>query len=164
MGVSTDGILCYGFCLPEEEEITWLRAENVEADEESEDSEGEQMDFEDFVAKLEGLKEPDVPFNSGKVPKEWEKYWDKKSKLVKKVGIDLVTHCSDEYPMYILAISESVHNASRGYPEKLGQKILANAGLPAYGIEGWRDKLKAFCERAGIEYKDPQWILCSMWS
>ena len=159
MGVSTDGILCYGICLPEEEELTWLKAKGEEEDkgekdEEGEYEEGETLDFEDFIVKLEGLKEPTTDYNTDE--KGWRKYWDAKERLQDKVGIDLVYHCSSDYPMHILAIRESVHNASRGNPEKLGKEI---KGQP----KEWDARLKAFCKRVGIEYEDPEWILCSDW-
>jgi hypothetical protein len=146
VGQSTNGILCYGFCLPyEDEPIPWLQIEGED---------DEEMEFDEFLAKLEGLEKPTADYKED--PKPHKAYWKAKDELAAKVGVTLVYHCSGDYSMYILAIRESEYTASRGYPKGLGQ------GLP--DTVEWRDRLKAFCERAGIRFAEPQWILCSMWS
>jgi hypothetical protein len=145
MGVSTDGILCYGIDLNKEDEGSPKFLQGIG---------GEGMEFEDFLAKLEGIESPKVPYSDDTKPL-YKKYWDKKNGLEEKYGIELVYHCSGDYPMHILAILESKHRAHRGCPEKLGQEIVAK--------KEWKDTLKDFCKKAGIKYEEPQWLLCSNW-
>lgn len=165
MGVSTDAILCYGFRLKDKEggeediAIDWLRKEQGESDEEDGD---DQMAFEDFLAKLSGLKRPDDHYDKERYDtdsgynKSWNDYWAKKNKLEKEIGVALVWHCSSECPMYILAAEASVQTASRGNPIELGQSIAVQ--------DEWRQKIRAFCDRANIRFEEPQFILCSDWS
>ena len=149
MGTSTYAILCYGFRIKDkngdEQEIAidWL---------------GEENDFGGFLAKLEGIGSLD-PIDNERYDKdsEYQKrcsdYWDKKEKLEEQSEIELVTHCHNEYPMYILAVRASVKNANHGEPVEFGQSIVAPAE--------WREKLRAFCERANMPFEEPQFILCS---
>lgn len=138
MGVSTDAILCYGFSLDTEEgELPVFLSGDIE--------------FDNFVAQLYDLSMPSCPHKSG--DKEWREYFEKKSELMKQVGIDIVRHCSDGYPMYILAIKESVKTARRGQTVELAQSVSVNTE--------WREKLMAFCKKANLEFQEPQLILCS---
>lgn len=156
MGVSTDGILCYGF-----------RIHNERGDEVEEDSpdwlklpgdEDQSMEFEDFLAKLADLQKPDS-FDTEKYDSDpvyaqtWSDYWAKKRNLKKEFGVTLVMHCSGEYPMWILAVEECNHSSSRGSPLSFGQGIEVKPE--------WREKLVVFCERAGIEFREPELLLCS---
>lgn len=142
MGTSTDGILCYGFHLTDEEddyaEVEWLKEHDG--------------DFEEFCAHLAGLEQPE----HHDYKRDWPEYWKAKREAHAALNVDMVQHCSCDYGMYILAVKDSVHGASRGYPKKLGQKIDA--------MPGWVTSLRDFCERINIPYKDPEWILCSYWS
>ena len=158
MGQSTDGILCYGFRLRQEDgqeegiTIEWLLDETG----------NEEMDLEDFLAKLCGLVRPDVHFNkerSDKDPdykKAWDDYFDTKFALKKEVGVTIVSHGSENCFMQILASTESVKTASRGNPIELGQSIEAQGK--------WREDIRLFCEKAEIPFEEPQFILCSDWS
>lgn len=73
-------------------------------------------------------------------------------------GCEIVTHCSDGCPMYILTPSakDAQHWASRGYLKTVGWEDL----VPGHT---WNDTLKAFCEKHGVSYSEPQWLLCSWW-
>lgn len=146
MGMSTDAILCYGFSVGEEEETPeWL--------------EPFDGDFDDFLASIEGLTPPYKDYDQKRFREdssyhaEWSLYWEKKNALEKVFGIQLVRHCCCDAPMYILAIGDSVRTASRGYPEEIGQSIEA--------LKEWRETLKLFCKKAGIEFQEPQYLLCS---
>jgi len=74
-----------------------------------------------------------------------------------KYNLIVITHCHSEYPEYILAASDSAHEAYRGHPEELGQEIKS--------IEQWRNDLLQFCSlsQIGINFREPQWLLCSYW-
>lgn len=154
MGVSTDGILCYGFFLLGDEEFgeEEYRAPRWLLDGDGEDA--EEMCFDDFLAKIYGIPHPgEWKEHCEQTKKKFSEYWEKKEKLEKEVGIEIVFHCSDDYTMRILAVKESVHTARRGEPVELKQTISAKPE--------WREKLKSFCEKAGIEFQEPQFILCS---
>lgn len=151
MGVSTDGILCYGFSLGDEGGVlpSWL----LDGDPEDEDSNA--IEFVDFLAKLYELPHPGEWSGDEATLARFHEYWDKQRQLEKDVGIEVVNHCSGEYPMFILAVAESVKTAARGSITELGQNTTANPE--------WEDKLRAFCEKAGIKFEEPQFLLCSMW-
>lgn len=142
MGQSTDAILCYGFHLSEElgeDEETRREIENF------------MHEGDEFITLQYGLKEPS---GSGKA-EEWRCYYGKKSGVLEKSGVDLVEHCCDEEPMYVLAARGSVQKAARGYPIDLGQSVAIDPS--------WREKLVAFCELSGIPFREPQLILFSHW-
>lgn len=71
-------------------------------------------------------------------------------------AVDLVQHCSYNYPMYILAINGTEHRNSRGYLTEIDptEMVVSQEKI---------DKLKTFCEEYGIEWQEPKWYLCSMW-
>jgi hypothetical protein len=135
--------LCYGFVLAGEEEE---RPSFMPEDD-------EDWDFEEWIAELEGVKYPG-PYTDENKPK-FPAYWEAKDEANKRVGISLVYYCSWEYPMFILAIKESEHKVARGYTESLGQAIEAPTE--------WRKRLKEFCERTSTEFKEPEWLLSSLY-
>src|SRR5688572_18217942 len=109
MGVSSDGILCYGFQYydPETDETPeWLYTED------------DGNDFEAAVARLCNIKEPYDALDSKRYDSdpsykaEWETYWENKKAAVEATGVELRTHCSYDYPMYILAVKETCYSAS----------------------------------------------------
>ncbi len=153
MGTSTDGILCYGFEVRDDDGYVvesgypeWLEATDGS--------------FDGFLANLVGLESP-KDFNKEKFDsdpvyaKTWADYWAKKRGLAEEFGVELVEHCSGEYTMYILAAAGSCSTASRGSALSFGQNINAKPE--------WREKLFAFCEKAGIKFEEPQFLLCSYW-
>ncbi len=80
------------------------------------------------------------------------------------VGIDM--HCSCSYPMYYVYIKESQIVASRGYPVILDKKpIMPDLPRVYAKIEWgeWNTLIEAFCKEHNLPYKEPQWLLCSMW-
>lgn len=147
MSVSSDGILCYGF------KITDEKGSEVDLDLPY------LEDFDALVLSMSSLKEPDN-FDNDKFDldpeykKIWREYWEAKKVFLKEIGVTLVHHCSYDYPEYILAASKSVITAARGYPEELGQDITKE--------KEWRQLIFDFCCKSGILFKEPQFILCSM--
>jgi hypothetical protein len=132
MGVSTDGILVFGIQLPEEETPEFLK----EFD----------NDFETFIDSLNGLPQ-----------------WGEEGHDIRKTHafrdnfpVDLVQHCSYEYPMYILAVRGTEITARRGYPNEIDP-------LTLYVDSDKVETLRKFCEEYNIEWEEPKWYLCSMW-
>lgn len=135
MGISSDGILCFGFDLGVEDESP------------------------EFLGEFEDLDE--YLRDDANIP-EWSKensgrdYFEKVKKVIDECPVDLRMHCSYDYPMYILTIRGTEIRASRGYPEKITPDMLS---VQKEKIEA----AKEWCENHGVEWQEPSWILCSIY-
>lgn len=157
MAELTNAILCYGFRLKDEDgeeggiALDWLGGSEVEDDD----------DFDEFLDQLIGLPAPHEVFDEERFERdseyqeEWRAYWRRQRRAREELGVTLVFHCSEKRMMYILAAAESEHDAFRGNPVALGQQIVAKPE--------WREQLRTFCERVGIRFEEPEWLLCSFW-
>jgi hypothetical protein len=124
MGVSSDGIFFYGLIWKDTEE-PW------------------KSPSPDELQKSAG-GEPD-----------WEELYESRSgKKIEACPVRMGIHCSFEHSMHLLAIKETMVEASRGYPEQA--KILTVK--PEY--EG---QLREFCEIMGIKWRDPAWWVTSLY-
>lgn len=81
---------------------------------------------------------------------------EKQYEIVNLHPVEIVQHCSYEYPMYVLAIRGTEKRAWRGEPLHI---TLEELKIPTGNVA----LLKAFCERHNIEWEEPKWLLCSMW-
>ena len=72
-------------------------------------------------------------------------------------GVSIETHCSYDYPMYVLCVASFW--ASRGCPLELDQKQLG----PPEPCELFDEKLRGACERLGIDPRPGGWLLFSLW-
>jgi len=71
----------------------------------------------------------------------------------KELEVELIAYCSYDYPMYILAAKGTEINAHRGSVKKLiPEKLIFDRSVND-------EKIRAFCEEYGIEYKQPEWLL-----
>lgn len=137
MGVSTDALMAFGFDLGEElpESFIYDEEEGFEADE--------------FLLRDYGTGfpewQPDGPSD----------YWKKREEALSKIPVDIITHCSGEYPMYFLAIRGTEHQARRGYPSEAVQREIMSTEI---------DAMRAFCEKHAIEWQEPRWHIFSMWN
>jgi len=116
MGISTDGLLFYGYVLPEEV----------------------QMDL-DTVNDM------------------------------KDEHCEVVVHCAWSYPMLAVAISETIKNAARGYPEEISPILIC---VDEKTLTRWDEHLREFLVKTGLlqkaqaweeEVKGPAWWLASIW-
>ena len=152
MGVSTDGIVCYGICLDEDQELPWEECYD---------------DIEEWwIREILGYENPfeiydeDGEYIDGiKPPKEkFGQYYDAYFAFKKDnpLPVKLVQHCSDEYPMYILALPRTVTRASRGYPEPISTSPMLSQDCAM---------LVNFCDRHGIDIAEKRlgWWLASYW-
>lgn len=74
-------------------------------------------------------------------------------------GIEIVSHCSGDYPMHIVAIAGSEVRAWRGNPIRLERDLAT--------VEAHDALILAFLKRHGLKRKKgatPGWWLASMWS
>lgn len=154
MGVSTNGQICYGVILDEEEEYPW-------------------QEFDDDIDEwwtcgILGFKhsfEMFTPEGNWIGGKEWpreerDKYYQEKRDFEQanpKLPVELVNYCSGDYPMWILAIPDTCNSARRGYPESFNPADLIVTDEQKQG-------LIEFCEKYGIKYQiEPSWYLSSYW-
>jgi hypothetical protein len=141
MGVSTNAILVFGVELGEDVPESLL-------------GEDGSFDFEDILAADAGLFEPICGTENLSTP-----YWEAKRKAVAEAPVELVWHCSGEYPMYILGVPGTEKTANRGHPRTVTPSDFATPS---------DEKIEAFkkwCEDHDIVLEaEPAWLLCSYWS
>jgi hypothetical protein len=136
MGISSDGLLIYGFDLGIEDEqpFSELLADNEE--------------FDDFIANEAGIE--------GWTENAKDDYWKRYREAVEACPVELHIHCSYDYPMYVLGVRGANFTAYRGDPTIIEKD--------AFNIS--EDKIKAakeWCEKYKIEWQEPKWVLCSLY-
>ncbi len=135
MGQSTDALLAFGVCLAQEGgELDFLAHASCD-------------DLDDMIRAEAGISDG-----------EYGEVW-KAAKAA--YPVDLIQHCSGDYPMWILAVRGTNLLARRGYPEDFDPAKLT---VTQDQIEA----LKAFVEKHAIELADgefkPSWLLFSNWN
>ena len=140
MGVTTDGQISYGIMLTEEVELPW-------------DTDEFEYEIEDWWLKQTGFKlkyedDPDTYFTEVKA------WLD-----IHPIPVEPVNYCSGDYPMYILAVPNSVKTYSRGYP-----LMFDPTALERISPEEHRSIIE-FCKKYEIETdgEHPGWYLSSYW-
>jgi hypothetical protein len=135
MGVSTNAILAFGINLGED----LPEAMRIDDDDDC-------FDYDEWLQKRFGMEWTEDR------PKD---FWEKFNEARDAFPVDLISHCSGDYPEYFLAVRGTDTTARRGCPEVI-------EALPA--IESADiDALKAFCDEIGIEWEEPKWHLFSIW-
>jgi hypothetical protein len=153
MGVSTDGILLYGWLFEEDTEFPWDKKE-CRGDEEQwwHEVNGYKPPFQLFTEDGEYIdgKEP-----TDKMVTEYFNHqceWDKANLMPFKV----VNYCSDNYPMYAIAVGKVIE-ANRGYPVPIKPSELVVDPADA-------ERVKAVLAKHGLELEgEPRWWLASYW-
>lgn len=154
MGQSTNAQLCYGIAFDEDTEFPW-HAEQFDGE------------IEQWWRELLGYKPSFELFNEdgdwldGVMPpnEQIEAYFAERKKFDKDhpaLPVEVVPHCSCEYPMYILAVPGTLKTAYRG---SLTIVVPGNLWVSPDAV----DALIAFCNAHGIEVSQPEWYLSSMW-
>lgn len=156
MGVSTDGQICYGILLEEDQELPW---DSGQWDGNIEEwwlyaIQGYKNPFELYTAKGNyiGLKPSEEKINQ---------YYAAQREFKKQcpaLPVEPINCCSCDFPIYILAIPSSCRSASRGYPEAFKPR-----DLDVSDDEDEIHALLAFCEEHGIDGDGPRWWLSSFW-
>jgi hypothetical protein len=154
MGVSTNGQICFGVVCEEDTEFPW--------------DDGEWGgDIEEWwrTAVCGYIPEEEIYDESGgyiggKEPSREKiaSYHDAQRAFdaLHPVPVELVNYCSDDCPMYILAVPSSSLSCSRGYPESFRPEDLKVSQEEI-------DSLLEFCRTHGIEHGEPGWWLTSYW-
>lgn len=132
MGTSTDAIVCYGIELGDENEIP------------------------EWVWELAGVKDTrDDDDDDGSAVSAL-------TEALNKSKLDLVEHCSNECPMYVLAAKKSVARAWRGSPVSLHlAKMEDETGAYRYLFQETLQRIGKSSQDKGTR---PHWLICSMWS
>lgn len=151
MGVSTDGILCFGMFLKESIELPW-------------GDDGIQDWWRYTICKYVSKKElfnEEGGYLKGVKPSQQEidVYYEEMEDFDAKhpLPIEEIKHCSWEYPMYILAVPGMHQRASRGFPRGINTDELTVT-------PDQKQKLLNFCSSyLSLKFKeeDMQWWLAS---
>ena len=142
MGQSTNAILAFGFDLGEPSEEL-LKAFGTDPDNDS------SIDFEQWIETQAGLVYP-----AGGTDKAYRAYRKARDAAAAACPVDLITHCSGDYPMYFLAVRGTEMTAHRGDPTAVTIEAVAPEKIQA---------MRELCEKHGIEWKEPGWHIFSMW-
>lgn len=144
MGVSTDGILAYGFDLGEDFGFDWDR-EDVPAWVTDEDDEA----AENVLLAANGFTEPEPDGDA------WIAWHDRRTAALEQLGVELIAHCSDRAPMYLLA--------AKSFENRRGDAVAVDFNLPENAAErlAWAVDVLGLTKFQG---QAPRWLLASMWS
>jgi hypothetical protein len=159
MGTSTNAMLVYGYHLGGDED-GWL-FEGLDEwgtlpdgffdwyDKDSEDSSGFLEDAQDqLLARVAGFTETDWRADG---------YFARKREAEAQLGVEIESHCSGDYPMYLL-VAKAI-TAYRGDVEEIDFQALAEE------VHGADIKLRLALDALGIRptQEQAQWLLCSYW-
>ena len=143
MGVSTDGQLTFGIDLGEElpEKIRELI-----------DDDG--FDFDEFIYRDVGVE---GSWSRDMSDEEKSDYFARRKTARDEYPVQLIIHCSYDYPMYIIApnVKQATRRNNRGYPVEINPDDL-KVSTRAYAA------FMAWCGKWGIE-GEPRWWLSSLW-
>lgn len=103
---------------------------------------GDFEDFDDWAIEAMGL---DIPADD----------YSARRKAAETCPAELFMHCSYDYPMYVLGVRGAEHRSSRGELTEITAETLA---VDPKKVAAFR----AFCEKHGIEYEEPKWLMGSM--
>lgn len=142
MGVSTDAILAFGFDLGEELPESLV----------GEDGDSGGFEFEEWLKTKAGIVYPEG--HAGIKSPAYTAYYEAGKALVEACPVDLITHCSYDYPMYFLAVRGTEVKAWRGHPKTVTTGPIKQSQLNA---------MRKFCDDNGIPWQEPQWHIFSLW-
>lgn len=157
MGQSANGVLVYGYDLGGDEE--WKVQGAGEFGEppavdwfDPDDEEGDHFQAaaqRRLLAEIAGFAEEWSAGDDG--------YFDREKAAKARVGVEFVTYCSHDYPMYVLAAKAIT--VDQGYVNDIDMAGLVQA--PAR--EGWDEKLRAAIAALGLTPTQEQakWLLVS---
>lgn len=162
MGVTTNGIICFGISYPEDYEFVWDKKPYDEID-----------DW--WLREIQGYKNPFEIYNekggwlNGVTASESRKdeYYNVKrefEKTMEPLPVELVIHCSFDYAMYMVSVKGSVIEAYRGSPKVFNPKTME---IPTNDVLNLIEFCDKYCKPIG-EYDEPvklepHWYLCSLW-
>ena len=157
MGQSTNAMLVYGYHLGSDDNGWELEGVGEYGELPTLDWHDSESDEADFGTDAELRLLASVGFTET----DWtvDGYHQREREAKARLGVELETHCSGDYPMYLL-IAKGI-TVYRGDVKKIDFAELA-AEVQAKGAD---EKLRAAVQALGITPKQerPQWLLCSYW-
>jgi len=155
MGQSTNAQLCYGIAFEEGTEFPWTD------DKYAFDIDDWWLDVQGFKPTVEIYDEEGNWLNGVSRDEETvNAYYNERAEFrrtMKPLPVELVTHCSCDYQMHILAVKGTLITAIRGNPEEINPDKF-------WLYQEDIDALLEFCGDYGIEYETgPRWWLSSLW-
>ena len=152
MGTSTNANICYGIVLEDGYECPWdgLYEGDIEAWWLAE--RGFKHSFEIFDADgnyLEGAPASDDAISN---------YFQEERAFQKAnpIPVELVNYCSNDFPMYVIAVPGTVVTALRGNPTPFNpDNLLCNFDA--------EQAFLAFCKHYDFPESRPGWVLSSYW-
>jgi hypothetical protein len=157
MGTSTDAILFYGYNLGSSEDEWHIEEAGEDGEWEPDWYDAKDGDDDDIVTAAENRLLASVGFTES----DWrvDGYYERKGHAEARVGVELDSHCSGDFPIYFLAAHKIV--ARRGYAEEIDLTQLEASRVE----QDWDGKLRAAVEALGITPKQagPKWLLVSYW-
>lgn len=153
MGVSTNGILAYGFNIGGGDGDWKIQEAGEYGEWEPEWANEDDGTVECAEAKLleaVGFTETDWRVDG---------YFERKREAEARVGVEFEGHCSDQCTMYVLAAHTVT--AYRGDAKEIDFAVFEQQRL----AEDWDGKLQRACEVLGITptQEQPKWLLVSYW-
>ncbi len=136
MGVSTDAIVAFGFDLGEDLPQSLL----------PDDDGDDYFDFEEWYLAKVGIEYQETD--------ETGEYRKAREEALASCPVEIITHCSYDYPMYFLALTGTRTTASRGCPQEIDPERVADDRI----LEMCR-----FCQWAGVDWVEPKWQVFSVW-
>jgi len=156
MGTSTNGILAYGYNLGGDEG-GWQIAEAGEYGDWEPPWFPDEDEDNDFMSAAMRVLRASVGFTET----DWraDGYFDRQRDADARIGVELESYCSGDYPMWLLAAQ--VITVYRGDVQHIDFPSLLAAQVEG----GWDTKLAAAVAALGITPKQerPGWMLVSYW-
>lgn len=156
MGVSTNGVISFGFVFEDGFEFPWDAAQF-----EDDGIDGWWRHVHGYANPVanpytpEGNRKPDIDRDDPRIS-AYHKHtidWDDAHPL----PVVLENYCSNECPMWMLTVPGVGEMARRGYPEKIGPELLTVTPEQVAALVD-------FCRKYGIETDgEPCWYLTSYW-
>lgn len=153
MGVSTDGQLCYGVLLEEGCELPWDAMDDYELWWRS-------VNGYERVVPLEELYADDgqraSTFTQERLEQQWahQKEWG----AANPMPFEVVNVCSEDYPIWMLAVRGTVHRAWRGDPKEIEPAMLE---LDSEAWEAFDEAMRKHLPDVSLERAG--WYLSSYW-
>lgn len=171
MGQSTDAILAFGMDVGDEWSLPGV---------DSEDEDSDSTDLGEFLARRADLEDPyktllPAEVNEGPYAEyeRWKaanpdfeaatsRWFAAKQQLEEAAPIEIIWHCSYDYPMYVIAMKGTQLSAARGYPKKIEDtRELVTTALSTAKIA---EAARFVHEHELLDRPfEPAWLLFSMW-